>query len=375
MTFLVVGSGLSGAVIAERLVRELDKNVLVLEKRDHIGGNCFDYIDETTGILMNKYGAHLFHTNDEGVWKYIQQFATWVRWDHEVKALVDGKLVPMPVNRTTVNRLLNLNLETDAEMEAWLAAHQVSCDNPRDSREMALSRIGQDLYDLLVRNYTYKQWGKYPEELDASVLARIPVRKDVDPRYFTDKYQALPKEGYTHFVHNILAHPNIEVRTGVDFLEWRKTNDLSNFEGVIYTGPIDGYFAEAGLAKLEYRSIDFHIEHHLNTPFFQTASVVNRPGLEVPYTRTVEYKHFLEQTSPHTVIVHETTNDDGEPYYPVPTQRNQDVYRMYQALAAKEESEKNVWFVGRLASYKYFNMDAAIRNALDMFEKIRAKKK
>jgi len=361
---VIVGCGLSGIVLADRFAREQDKQVLVIDKRDHIGGNIYDYYDETTGILTPKYGAHLFHTNNDRVWEYVNRYSEWERWDHRVIAQVDKKLVPMPVNIDTINALCDENLVDEEEMLEWLHRNQVQYDHePMNSEEVALGRVGPELYEKLVKQYTFKQWAKYPEELDASVLQRLPYRTNRDPRYFGDKYQALPKNGYTKFVERVLDHPNITVRLNTDFFDSFVDSDASV---IIYTGPIDKYFEGLGLPKLEYRSIDFEYEVILNTPFFQTNSVVNYPGPEVPFTRIVEPKHFLNQQSPHTLIIRETTTDNGDPYYPVPTKRNQELYEKYRLHC---EAERRVHFIGRLANYKYFNMDQAILNALEYFDR------
>ena len=361
MTILIVGCGLSGAVIAEQYATRTDKKVLIIDKREHIGGNVYDYIDDGTGIRVSKYGAHLFHTNDEQVWKYINKYGKWTRWDHQVLGSVDGKLINIPVNINTVNALCGENLRTTEEMDAWLLENQEHYEKITDSEQMAKSRVGSLLYDKIFKHYTYKQWAKYPEELDASVLARIPIRNDFDNRYFSDRYQVLPNDGYTHFVANILKHENITIQLGTQFTE----EDKTQFETIIYTGPIDTYFENLGLEKLEYRSIDFVSEIHKNMPFYQPTSVVNYPESVVPYTRIVEYKHFLNQTSTDTIIVKEYTTDVGEPYYPIPNKRNMDLYEKYKELT---RDHPNVHFIGRLANYKYFNMDAAIKNALDYFK-------
>lgn len=357
---IVVGAGLSGCVIAERLATCCGKKVIILEKRDHIGGNCYDYIDEN-GILLNKYGAHLFHTNDEGVWEYIQKFGKWVRWEHQVVGSVDNKIVPIPVNITTVNRLLDLHIQTKEEMDDWLSSNQVHYDTIKNSEEMARSRVGDQLYEKIFKEYTIKQWGKPPEQLHLSVLARIPVRNNFDPRYFSDKYQVLPEKGYTRFFETLIDHPNIDVRFNQAFLDLPK--EMWEGKIVVFTGPIDRYFP--GKEKLEYRSLRFEIESYKNMNFYQHNSVVNYPQKDVPFTRIVEYKHFLNQSSPHTTIVKEYSTEEGEPYYPVLNERNLKLYSEYRELA---EKEKDVHFVGRLADFKYFNMDQAIRNALDYFE-------
>lgn len=364
--YLIVGCGLSGVTIAERIATVLKEEVLIIDKRNHIGGNCYDYIDKETGILINKYGAHFFHTDDEEVWNYINLFSEWQRWEHSVIAKLDNNLVNIPVNITTVNILCNENLKDNKDMEKWLEKNQIKYKEIINSEEMAKSRIGEKLFNKLVKNYTFKQWNKYPKELDPSVLKRIPVRDNYDTRYFSNKYQALPKNGYTEFFKTILKNPKIKIRLNTDFNIFKENNNLDKFKAIIYTGPIDSYFGNI-YNKLEYRSIDFQIEKHKNMNFYQSNSVINYPGLDVPYTRIVEYKHILNQKSNHTIIVKEITNDTGEPYYPVPNKKNRILYKKYQKLA-KEEENKNIYFIGRLANYKYFNMDEAIKNSLNFFK-------
>lgn len=368
--YLIVGCGLTGATIAERLANNGAK-VTIIDKRNHIGGNCYDYIDKKTGIRINKYGAHLFHTNSEKVWKYINKFAEWQRWEHKVIASVDKQLVPVPVNITTVNCLCNQHILNTDEMHEWLDMNQIQNKNPKNSEEIALSRVGTELYDKMFKPYTIKQWGKEPKDLDSSVLARIPVRDNYDPRYFSDKYQALPKKGYTNFIEHMLKSPNITIMLNTDFNEFKQINNINHFNGIIYTGPIDKYFESCGLDKLEYRSIDFKINRFMNikSTYYQPNSVVNYPEMDVPFTRIIEYKHFLNQKSKHTIIVSETTNNKGEPYYPVPNEKNQNLYNKYKLLADTECTKRNVHFIGRLASYKYFNMDQAIEVALNYFDK------
>lgn len=361
---VIIGAGISGAVLAERYAN-LGKKVLVLEKRDHIAGNCYDYIDKN-GILCSKYGAHLFHTNFEDVWEYVNRFADWYKWEHKVIARVDGQLVPIPVNITTVNKLFGLNIATEEEMQEWLDANRIPIDNPSDGREAVLNKVGPELYEKMFRHYTKKQWDKYPEELHASVLDRIPVRNNFDDRYFSDKYQALPTGGYTKLFENILNHPNITVQLNTDYFD--VADELQSYEKLFYTGPIDRFFGfkHSLDEKLEYRSINF-VAETIDAEYFQENSVVNYPGMETEFTRIIEYKHFGNQKSEKTTIVREYTVDEGEPYYPVPNSRNQEIYNKY-----KEEADKltDVYFVGRLANYKYFNMDQAFKNALDLFEQL-----
>mmetsp|Transcript_62957 Transcript_62957/g.153312 ORF Transcript_62957/g.153312 Transcript_62957/m.153312 type:complete len:595 (-) Transcript_62957:228-2012(-) len=365
----VVGAGLSGAVIAERYAsQQLNSKILIVEKRDHIGGNCYDYIDDDTGVRVSKYGAHLFHTVHDRVWQYVQQFSHWTTYEHEVVGIVDGKHVPIPVNINTVNMLFNLTINSTSEMDEWLKQEQVHYDHePTNSEEMALSRVGPRLFRSIFEPYTIKQWAKHPKELGPEVTARIPVRNNFDGRYFGDPYQALPTHGYTKFLANIMESPRITVKTETDYFEYK---DRLRCKHTYYTGPVDTYFADLGWPKLEYRSLDFErqvIKDVPNSGYFQPAFVVNHPSTEDDYTRIVEYKHLLNQTSPHTVIFIERSKDSGEPYYPVPNDENKELYRKYQDMALKEP---NVTFVGRLANYKYFNMDQAILNALELFEKV-----
>lgn len=358
---VIIGAGISGAVLAERY-SQLGKKVLVLEKRNHIAGNCYDYIDEN-GILVSKYGAHLFHTNEEDVWEYVNQFAEWYPWEHKVLADVDGQLVPIPVNITTVNKLFNLSISSEEEMAEWLDKNRLAIENPKDGREAALNKVGEVLYEKMFRHYTKKQWDKYPEELDASVLNRIPVRTNYDDRYFSDTYQALPKGGYTKFFENIFNHPNIEVVLNMDFFDIK--DQVEGYEKLFYTGPIDRFFdfKHSLEDKLEYRSINF-VSETVDKEFYQENSVVNYPGEDTAFTRIIEYKHFGNQESAKTTVVKEYTTDEGEPYYPVPNPKNQAIYDSY-----KREADKltDIYFVGRLANYKYFNMDQAFKNALELF--------
>ena len=363
MDVVVVGAGLSGATLAEHMARVCNRKVLVIDKRDHIAGNVYDYIDPQTGIRVGKYGIHMFHTNNEEVWTYLQRFGRWKRWDHKVLSCVDGQYVPVPVNMNTVNSLCNETLRTEDDMRIWLQRIQVNCDSPTNSEEMALSRVGRDLYEKLFRPYTLKQWNKEPSELDASVLARIPIRTNTDDRYFDDRYQALPVDGYTSIVEKMLDHPNITVRLSTD---WMDIRDTIQWKTLVFTGPIDQYFE--GLPKLEYRSLDFQWEVHRTNGFYQPASQVNYPDPSVPYTRIVEYKHLLNQQSPYTIITKETSSDTGEPYYPVPNARNQEIYNQYKALA-DEARTSDIHFLGRLATYKYYNMDQAVAAAMEYFNR------
>lgn len=358
---VVVGAGISGATIAERYARVLNKKVLLIEKRDHIGGNCYDFYDDA-GILVSKYGAHLFHTNDDYVWRYIQMFSSWRPYAHTVLSSVDGMLVPIPVNITTVNLLFGLHIQTEKEMREWLATQIIPIDHPANSEESALSRLGKALYEKLFKNYTLKQWNTLPNLLDASIVGRIPVRTNFDPRYFSDKYQAMPVLGYTKLFEKMLSHPNITVRLNTDFFNIK--DSLKNFEKLFFTGPVDLYFQKKSVKKLTYRSLRFKFET-FDFPYYQTGSVVNYPN-DHEYTRILEFKHMYRQKHPKTTIAKEYPTWDGEPYYPVLSKENLALYKFYKKQADLE-TKKGIHFVGRLANYKYFNMDQAFANALGLF--------
>merc|ERR1712045_882367 len=375
---VIVGAGLSGAVIAERARSELGLTSLVIDKRDHIGGNCYDYIDQH-GIRVSLYGVLIFHTKFPRVENYVKQFSDWIPYHHRVVGRVRDqndteKIVPIPPNIDTVNILFDANIETEEEMVRWLDDRRPKSDKPpQNGEEMSISRVGTDLYEKIFKPYTRKQWDKWPADLDASVLARLPYRTNRDDKYFDDYFQALPADGYTAiFEKMLLNNDDITVRLGVDYFKVK--SQLPKHKLLVFTGPIDAYFASQGLAKLEYRSIYFETEYlEPESGYFQPAWVVNHPASEFGFTRISEYKHSPNQPAgvadlPGTVVYREYSTDEGDPYYPVPNPRNQELYAKYQSLAAQEPG---VTFVGRLASYKYFNMDQAILNALELFDKLK----
>lgn len=367
---VIVGAGLSGATLAERYACILNKKVLVIEKRDHIGGNCHDYLD-AAGILVPKYGPHFFHTNSQTVWDYISQFTRWHPYHHRVLSYVgEGKYVPVPVNIDTVNHLFDARITDEAAMIAWLNTHRSSIENPRNSEESALNRVGKALYEKMFKHYTKKQWDKWPTELDASVMDRIPVRTNFEDRYFTDAYQGVPQKGYTETIATMLHHPNITIHLNSDFMTERP--HLQKYEKLFYTGPIDQFFNYQLGDKLDYRSLRFEYET-LNQEFFQSRAQINYPNTEL-FTRITEPKHATGQRHPKTTIIREYSTWEGEPYYPVPNARNQLLFSRYQQLAKRLES-KGVYFVGRLANYKYFNMDQAIENALNLFDTLEVQHK
>ena len=354
--YLIVGAGFAGAVVAERMARCHGKKLLLIDRRDHIGGNAYDHYNKH-GILVHRYGPHIFHTNSEQVFQYLSQFTSWRCYEHKVLASVDGKLVPVPINETTVNLLYDLNLTSEEEVEEFFASRAEPRSLIRTSEDVVVSKVGQDLYEKLFRNYTRKQWGKDPSELDASVTARIPVRTNRDDRYFTDRYQAMPKHGYTRMFENMLDHPNITIELGCDFSD--VVADIK-YREVIYSGPVDEFF-DFRYGKLPYRSLQFQHET-LNTEYLQPVAVINYPNDHI-YTRITEFKHLTGQSHPYTSVVYEYPAGDGDPYYPVPTPENATLYKRYAELAA---ANKQVHFVGRLATYKYYNMDQVVAQALTL---------
>lgn len=358
---IIVGAGISGAVLAERYATLKNKKILVIEKRSHLGGNCYDYLDKS-GILIPLYGPHFFHTNDETVWSYISQFTKWHSYEHRVLSSVNGFLVPVPVNINTVNTLLNQRIENDAEMKEWIAANTIKIKRPKNSEESALSRVGEKLYLMLFKNYTIKQWDIHPKILDPSVLNRIPIHTSYDDRYFLDKYQAMPINGYTKIFDKMFSHKNIEIMLNTDYFKIQ--HQLPKFEKLFFTEPIDRFFEYKCIEKLQYRSLRFEYQT-LNKEYFQSRAQINYPN-DNNFTRITEPKHATGQKHPATTIIREYSTWDGEPYYPVPSERNRKIYSMYQKDANKLQN-KGIYFVGRLANYKYFNMDQAFKNALDLF--------
>jgi UDP-galactopyranose mutase len=358
--WLIVGAGFAGSVLAERLASQRDEQVLVVDRRPHIGGNAYDRYDET-GILIHQYGPHIFHTNSDQVYLYLSQFTRWRPYEHRVRAAVDGKLVPIPINRTTINELYGLNLTTEDEVEAFLAARAEPVETIRTSEDVVVNRVGRELYEKFFRGYTRKQWGLDPSMLDKSVTARVPTRANTDDRYFTDKHQCMPKDGYTRMFERMLSHPNISVMLQSDYREIRK---IIPHKRVIYTGPVDEFF-DFRFGKLPYRSLRFrHVS--LDEAQHQPVAVVNYPCSE-DYTRVTEYKHLTGQLHPRTSITYEYPSADGDPYYPVPRPENQALYGRYQALA---DATPDTWFVGRLATYRYYNMDQVVGQALATFRRI-----
>jgi UDP-galactopyranose mutase len=362
---LIVGAGYAGSVIAERFANEQGARVLVIDRRDHIAGNAYDYVDEH-GVLVHRYGPHIFHTNAMPIVDYLSRFTDWRPYEHRVVAEVDGKLLPMPINRDTVNRLYGLDLETDDDVEAFYAERREQIEYVRNSEEAVVAKVGRDLYEKFFRGYTRKQWERDPSELHASVCARIPIRTNTDDRYFTDRFQKMPADGYTKMFERILDHPNIEVRTGIGFADVR---DEVEYGHLVYTGPVDAYF-DHRFGKLPYRSLEFELRNEA-TPdggLLQPAGSINQPSAEVPYTRITEFRHMTGQ-SPHgsTTLAVEYPRSEGDPYYPIPNDETRELYKKYETLAA---AQPGVTFVGRLARYQYLNMDQVVGQALSTYEKM-----
>jgi UDP-galactopyranose mutase len=356
--YLVVGAGFSGAVMAERLAAH-GKRVLIVDKRPHVGGNAYDRLD-AAGVRIHQYGPHIFHTNSADVFSYLSRFTTWRAYEHRVLAQVDGRLLPLPINLDTVNKLYGWDL-TSAQLEAFFRRVAVPVADVKTSEDVIVSKVGWELYEKFFKHYTLKQWGLSAAQLDATVLARIPVRTNRDDRYFTDAYQAMPADGYTALFNRMLAHPRITLELGTDY---RDLQARVRAEALVYTGPLDAYFGDA-LGKLPYRSLEFRFETR-EVPVAQPAAVINYPN-EHAYTRVTEFKYLTGQVGPRTTLVAEYPTDTGDPYYPVPRPENAALCRQYQALARKTPG---VHFVGRLATYRYYNMDQCIAQALTLASRL-----
>ena len=360
----IVGAGFSGSVSA-RCLAEAGYSVLVIDRRDHIGGNAFDELDQN-GILIHRYGPHIFHTNSDRVAEYLSQFTEWRPYEHRVLAEVDNQFLPIPINQDTINRLYNLNLD-EAGVASFLEKVRESRQPIKTSEDVVLNSVGPDLCDKFFRGYTKKQWGLDLSELAGNVAARIPVRTNRDDRYFADTFQKMPKDGYTKMFENMLNHPNIKVEVGVEFEEFRQKVQS---DYMVYTGPIDAYFNYC-YGKLPYRSLYFEHEYIASQQQYQPVGTVNYPN-RYDYTRITEFKHLTGQEHAGTSIVREYPRAEGDPYYPIPRPDNETLYQKYKALA---EAEQNTLFVGRLAQYRYYNMDQVVAAALKAVEPLLEKSK
>jgi len=356
--YLIVGAGFAGSVAAERLASQHNKKVLLVEKRNHIGGNAYDEYDKH-GILVHKYGPHIFHTNSQEVFEYLSQFTEWRKYEHKVLAKLDGELYPIPINRTTINKLYNKNFTTDDEVKEFYESVREKINPILNSEDIIVNQVGQDLYEKFFKYYTKKQWELDPSQLSSSVCGRIPIRTNTDDRYFTDKYQYMPKEGYTQMFERMLNHPNIEIRLDTDYKD--VVNEIK-FDKMIYTGPID-YFFDYKFGKLPYRSIKFEWKN-LDVERFQEVAVVNFVGSE-KHTRITEYKHLTGQNAESTSLSYEYPTFDGEPYYPIANRESQKQTKLYKKEIIKL---KNIQFIGRLAENKYYNMDGVVAKMLNLIK-------
>lgn len=358
--YLIVGAGFAGCVLAERLARGAGRKVLLIDQRPHIAGNAYDCRDDA-GILIHQYGPHIFHTNSPFVFDYLSQFTSWRPYEHRVLACVDGKLVPIPINLDTINNLYGLNLDS-AQARQWLEARTEKREHIETAEDAVVSKVGRELYEKFFRGYTRKQWGLDPSELDAAVTARIPTRTNHDDRYFTDKYQAMPLHGYTRLFENMIDHPNITLELNTSFNQAK--NDVC-YRTLIYSGPPDEYFGYR-LGKLPYRSLEFRSETH-DMPTYQQAPIVNYPN-DYEYTRITEYKYLTGQLHAKTSIMFEFPRAQGDPFYPIPRPENALLYKRYKTLM---DAEQNVHFVGRLGTYRYYNMDQVVAQALRLYSQLK----
>lgn len=357
--YLIVGAGFAGSVLAERLARGSGKKVLIVDRRNHIGGNAYDCFDDH-GILIHKYGPHIFHTASKEVFDFLSRFTEWRQYQHKVLASVDGQLVPIPINLDTINRLYGENLNS-FQLEEWFAKRAEKKDVCHTSEDVVVNKVGRELYEKFFRGYTRKQWGLDPSELDAQVTARVPTRTNRDDRYFTDAYQAMPKFGFTRMFAKMLDHPNIKVMLNTDY---REVSDFVPYKELIFTGPVDEFF-ECRYGKLPYRCLEFKHET-VNKEWVQPVAVINYPN-DYAYTRVTEFKHLTGQEHQKTSLVYEFSCAEGDPYYPIPRSENAELYKKYAALA---EQTPRVHFVGRLATYRYYNMDQVVAQALTTYAKI-----
>ncbi len=361
--YLVVGAGFAGSVLAERLASQCDASVLLVDARDHVGGNAHDPLDGH-GIRVHRYGPHIFHTSSERVVRYLSAFTAWRPYEHRVLARVGDRDVPLPVCARTLAALYGLHLAAD-EVEAFFESRRERRREIRNSEDAIVARVGRELYETLFANYTRKQWGVDARDLDASVCGRVPIRLTADDRYFSDSFQAMPRDGYGALFARLLRHPNIEVALSTTY---EQAAERVSFDHLIYTGPIDAYFDHC-FGRLPYRSLRLEFETHAVTRW-QAAAVINYPGDE-PFTRVTEFKHLTAQRHAKTTLAREYPQAQGEPYYPIPRPENRALYAKY---AAKASAEANVTFVGRLAEYRYYNMDQVVASALGAFERLAAER-
>ncbi len=361
--YLIAGAGFAGSVLAERLASQCGATCLVVDRRNHIGGNAHDCYN-AAGVLVHPYGPHYFRTNSDRIVEYLSQFTEWQPTEYKILSWTAGRYWQFPINLNTFEQILGRS-STSEEMQRTLEEWRLPIENPANSEELILSQVGVRLYEMFFKNYTRKQWRRDPRELDASVCGRIPIRTNRDDRYLSEKFQALPLKGYTAMFEKMLSHPKIELQLGTDF---RTISSEVKWRHLVFTGAIDEYF-EHCFGPLPYRSLRFEPET-LQQEYFQPAMQVNYPN-DHDFTRIVEIKRATRQQIPVTTIVREYPEDFGpgrEPYYPIPAPAARALYSLY---AERAQAERNVSFIGRLASYRYYNMDQIVGMALAEFERLR----
>ena len=359
---VVIGAGLSGCVIAERAAKILNWKVLILERRNHIAGNCFDKYMEN-GLLIHQYGPHYFRTNNSQLVDYLSQFTSWIEGNYIVKSSFNNHLFPFPINLDTLEQFYGQTLIAETAKEL-LDEKREKINKPVNSEEFVLSKVGREMYEAFYLNYTLKQWGKHPKELDTTVCGRIPIRFNRDNRYVEHQYQIIPKNGYTAMIQKMIENPNIQIMLNMDYKEL----NLKDCKAIVYTGAIDEYF-DYSLGRLPWRSLNFKYKE-FDQEYVQPCVQINYPN-EHDYTRTVEIKHVTKQVHPKTIVAYEYPTATGEPYYPIPAPENRALYEQYKKLAERETIENYVYFVGRLAGYAYLNMDEVIERALSIFDEIK----
>lgn len=364
---LLVGAGPVGCVIAERAATVLGWKALIIDKRDHIAGNCYDKNHES-GVLIHRYGPHYFRTNSEELLSYLSNFTEWIEGEYIVKGYTKDQLFPFPINLLTLRQFFNKPDMTAEEAKALLEEKREDIKEPKNSEEFVLSRVGRELYEAFYLGYTKKQWAIHPKDLAPSVCGRIPVRLNTDERYVDHKHQLTPKDGFTALFSKMTSHPNIDVMYDTDYAAIK--NKIKPRFATVYTGAIDEYFGHR-FGKLPWRSLHFDFQEK-EQEYVQPCVQINYPNNH-DYTRTVEIKHVTKQKHPHTVISYEYPRAEGDPYYPIPRAVNKELYEKYKALTGEETEKNNVYFCGRLAEYTYYNTDEVIEKALATFEQIKSR--
>jgi len=360
--YLIVGAGISGCVLAERLA-SIGKKILIIDKRNHIGGNCYDFYDEA-GVLVHKYGPHYFRAKSQEVIDYLSKFTEWIPHKYKVKVRIKDTLFSFPINKKTFEKFFNRKFSSEDDLRLFVdSIRDKTIQSPSNAEEQVVSLLGKELYNYFFKGYTEKQWGVPVSSLDSSVTARIPIRYNENDDYILESFQAMPKKGYNSMFKEMINNENIEVKLNTSFSK----KLAENAEKIIWTGKIDEYFGYS-LGNLPYRSLNFIFLSFFSKEFVQEEGQINYPSVDIPYTRSVEIKHVTHQVCPNTTISLEIPTSEGDPYYPMPTKEGKDLYVKYLEEASKE---KDVYFIGRLAKYKYLNMDQCVEEALKLFEEIK----